>query len=40
MADTVPDTIKNNRELAVGPAWSETEALAKLQKIAQKNQVQ
>lgn len=36
---TVPSAIRNNRELAVGPALSETEALANLKNMVSKNQL-
>ncbi len=36
---TVPASIRNNRELKVGEAWSESEALAKMKKMAQKNEI-
>ncbi|CDF41127.1 unnamed protein product [Chondrus crispus] len=36
---TVPSSIRNNRDLEVGPALSETEALAKLKAMASKNKL-
>lgn len=36
---TVPSSIRNNRHLEVGPALSETEALAKLKAMANKNKL-
>jgi len=39
MAEVVPDTIKNNRDLSVGAPMTEAAALSSLQDIARKNKM-